>query len=85
MLEEQRVQQATTVESLQRLQRGLDDRANSLALAEENLKEKDASLDKRAADLAWQEKDLAFREEMFQRREKLLPIISSRRRRRSGR
>jgi hypothetical protein len=60
------------VESLQRLQRGLDDRASSLALAKENLKEKDASLDKRAADLAWQEKDLTFREEMFERREKLL-------------
>jgi hypothetical protein len=72
MLEEQQVQQATAVESLQRLQRGLDDRASSLALVEENLKEKDASLDKRAADLTWQEKDLTFREEMFERREKLL-------------
>jgi hypothetical protein len=51
---------------------GLDDRASSLALAEDNLKEKDASLDKRAADLAWQEKDLTFREEMFERREKLM-------------
>jgi hypothetical protein len=60
------------VESLQRLQRELDDRASSIALAEENLKEKDASLDKWATDLAWQEKDLAFREEMFERREKLL-------------
>jgi DNA repair exonuclease SbcCD ATPase subunit len=72
MLEEQRVHQTEAVESLQRLQRGLDDRASSLALAEENLKAKDASLDKRVADLAWQEKDLAFREEMFERREKLL-------------
>jgi hypothetical protein len=60
------------VESLQRLQWELDDKASSKALAEENLKEKDASLDKRAADLAWREKDLAFREEMFERREKLL-------------
>jgi hypothetical protein len=54
------------------VQQGLDDRASSLALAEENLKEKDASLDKRAADLAWREKDLAFREEMLERRDKLL-------------
>jgi chromosome segregation ATPase len=67
MLEEQRVQQAATVESLQRLQRGLDDRASSLALAEENLKEKDASLDKRAADLALQEKNLTFRTNLVTR------------------
>jgi hypothetical protein len=60
------------VENLRRVQQGLDDRANSLALAEENLKEKDASLDKWAADLAWREKDLAFREEMLERRDKLL-------------
>jgi DNA repair exonuclease SbcCD ATPase subunit len=60
------------MENLQRLQQELDDRTSSIALAEENLKEKDASLDKRATDLAWQEKDLAFREEMFERREKLL-------------
>jgi hypothetical protein len=60
------------VESLQRLQQELDDKASSIALAEENFKEKDASLDKRATDLAWREKDLAFREEMFERQEKLL-------------
>jgi hypothetical protein len=72
ILEEQRVQQTMAVESLQRLQRELDDKASSFALAKENLKEKDASLDKRAMDLAWREKDLAFREEMFERREKLL-------------
>jgi hypothetical protein len=60
------------VESLQRVQQGLDDRARSLALAEENLKEKDASLYKWATNLAWWEKDLVFREEMFERREKLL-------------
>jgi peptidoglycan hydrolase CwlO-like protein len=52
ILEEQRAQQTTAVESLQRLQRELDDRASSIALTEENLKEKDASLDKRATDLA---------------------------------
>jgi hypothetical protein len=46
MLEEQQDQQAAAVENLQRVQKGLDDRASSLALAEENLKEKDASLDK---------------------------------------
>jgi peptidoglycan hydrolase CwlO-like protein len=51
ILEEQRVQQTATVESLQRLQQELDDKASSIALAEENLKEKDASLDKRATDL----------------------------------
>jgi chromosome segregation ATPase len=72
MLEEQRVQKTTAVETLWRLQQGLDDRASSLALAEENLKEKDASLDKRATDLTWREKDLTFREEMFERWEKLL-------------
>jgi hypothetical protein len=54
------------------VQQGLDDRASSLALAEENLKEKDASLDKRAVDLAWRDKDLAFREKMFERWNKLL-------------
>jgi hypothetical protein len=52
ILEEQRVQQTTAVESLHRLQRELEDKASSIALAEENLKEKDASLDKRATDLA---------------------------------
>jgi hypothetical protein len=52
VVEEQRVQQTAAVESLQRLQRELDDRASIIALAEENLKEKDASLDKRATDHA---------------------------------
>jgi hypothetical protein len=54
------------------MQQGLDDRASSLALTEENLKEKDASLNKRAMDLSWREKDLAFREEMLERQDKLL-------------
>jgi hypothetical protein len=40
ILEEQRAQQTAAVESLQRLQRELDDRASSIALTEENLKEK---------------------------------------------
>jgi chromosome segregation ATPase len=52
MLEEQKDQQAASVENQRKVQQGLDDRASSLALAEENLKEKDVSLDKRAADLA---------------------------------
>jgi ActR/RegA family two-component response regulator len=70
--EEQQVQQTAAVESLQRLQWELDDKATNFALAEENLKEKEASLDKRAMDRAWREKDLVFREEMLERREKLL-------------
>jgi hypothetical protein len=60
------------VERIQKWERELGDKASSIALAEENLKEKDASLDKLAVDLAWREKDLALREEMFERREKLL-------------
>jgi uncharacterized protein (DUF3084 family) len=60
------------VERIQKWERELGDKASSIALAEKNLKEKDASLDKLAVDLAWREKDLALREEMFERREKLL-------------
>jgi hypothetical protein len=60
------------VERIQKWERELGDKASSIALAEENLKEKDASLDKLAVDLAWWEKDLALREEMFERQEKLL-------------
>jgi hypothetical protein len=60
------------VERNQKWEREVEDKASSIALAEENLKEKDASLDKRATDLAWREKDLAFREEMFERQDKLL-------------
>eukprot|EP00267_Zea_mays_P048400 XP_020400965.1 uncharacterized protein LOC109942828 [Zea mays] len=63
ILEEQRVQQTTAVESLQRLQRELDDKASSIALAEENLKEKDASLDKR---LEAEEKEQALEEPVRQ-------------------
>jgi hypothetical protein len=72
MLQEQRVEQTAAVVSLQRLQRELDDKASNIALTEENPKAKDASLEKRVTDLAWQEKDLAFREEMFERWDKLL-------------
>jgi hypothetical protein len=60
------------VERIQKWERELEDKASNIALAEENLKEKDASLDKRATDLAWREKDLAFMEEMFERWDKLL-------------
>ena len=60
------------IENIRKWEQELEDKASNIALAEENLKEKDASLDKRATDLAWREKDLAFREEMFERRDKLL-------------
>jgi DNA-binding helix-hairpin-helix protein with protein kinase domain len=63
--EEQRIQQTAVVERIQKWERELEDKARNIALAEENLKEKDASLDRREA-------DLAFREEMFERRDKLL-------------
>jgi hypothetical protein len=60
------------IEKIQKWERELEDKASNIALAEENLKEKDASQDRRETDLAWQEKDLAFREEMFERQDKLL-------------
>jgi hypothetical protein len=72
ILEEQRVQQTTTVESLQRLQRELESKARDAALAEDKLKAKGDSLDRRETDLARREKDLAFKEEMLERREKSL-------------
>jgi delta 1-pyrroline-5-carboxylate dehydrogenase len=72
ILEEQQVQQTTTVERIQKWEQELEDKANNIALDEENLKEKDASLDRREVDLAWREADLAFREEMFERQDKLL-------------
>jgi hypothetical protein len=49
------------IEKIQKWERELEDKASNIALAEENLKEKDASLDRGEADLAWREKDLAFR------------------------
>eukprot|EP00267_Zea_mays_P024180 XP_008650557.1 nucleoporin NSP1-like [Zea mays] len=64
--------ETAAVERIQKWERELEDKASNIALAEENLKEKDASLDKRATDLAWREKDLAFMEEMFERWDKLL-------------
>jgi hypothetical protein len=72
ILEEQRVQQTTAVESLQKLQRELDGKAHDAALAEEKLKAKGESLDRRETGLARREKDLAFKEEMLERQEKSL-------------
>jgi chromosome segregation ATPase len=77
--EEQRADQTTAVESLQRLQRELDGKARDTTFAEEKLKAKGESLDRREADLAGRaanltrrEKDLAFKKEMLERREKSL-------------
>jgi DNA repair exonuclease SbcCD ATPase subunit len=72
MLEKQWDEQAAAVAKLQKLQQELNNKASNIALAEEDLKEKDASLEKRATDLTWQEEDLAFREEMWERRNKML-------------
>jgi hypothetical protein len=72
MLEKQRNEQTTTEAALQKLRHELDDRASNISLAKENLKAKDASLEERATDLVRQEKDLAWREEMWERWEKLL-------------
>jgi peptidoglycan hydrolase CwlO-like protein len=52
ILEEQRIQQTAAVERIQKWEQVLEDKANNIALAEENLKEKDSSVDKRATDLA---------------------------------
>jgi peptidoglycan hydrolase CwlO-like protein len=52
ILKEQRIHQTAAVERIQKWERELEDKASNIALAEENLKEKDASLDKRATDLA---------------------------------
>jgi DNA repair exonuclease SbcCD ATPase subunit len=72
MLEKQQDEQTATEAALQKLQQELDDRASNISLAEENLKAKDASLEEWATNLTRQEKDLAWREEMWERREKLL-------------
>jgi hypothetical protein len=69
-LEAQRAQQA--MERLQKRQPKLEGKASDVALAEENLKEKELSLDRRETDLARRETDLAFREEMLTRRGELL-------------
>jgi uncharacterized protein (DUF3084 family) len=72
MLGKQRDEQTANEAALQKLQQELDDRASNISLVEENLKAKDASLEERATDLVRQEKDLAWREEMWERWEKLL-------------
>jgi hypothetical protein len=79
ILEEEQIQQTTTVERLQKLQQELKGKASDAALAEEKLKVKGESLDRRETDLARREmdlarrkKDLAFREEMLTRRGELL-------------
>jgi ribonucrease Y len=72
ILEEQRIQQTTAVERLQKLQQELDGKASAAALSEEKLKAKEQSLERRETDLARREKDLAFREEMLTRRGEML-------------
>ena len=64
-LEAQRAQQVKAVERLQKWQQELEGKASDVALAEENLKEKELSLDRRETDLARRAIDLAFREEML--------------------
>jgi hypothetical protein len=71
-LEAQWAQQVKAVERLQKWQQELEGKASDVALAEENLKEKELSLDRRETDLARRETDLAFREEMLTRRGELL-------------
>jgi peptidoglycan hydrolase CwlO-like protein len=51
-LEAQRVQQVEAIEKIKKWEREHEDKASNIALAEENLKEKDASLDRRETDLA---------------------------------
>jgi hypothetical protein len=74
ILEEQRIQQTTTVERLQKLQQELEGKASDAAHAEERLKAKEQSLGRRETDLARRETDLSrretdriFREEMLTR------------------
>jgi peptidoglycan DL-endopeptidase RipA len=71
-LEAQRAQQVKAVERLQKWQQELEGKASEVALAEENLKEKELSLDRRETDLARRETDLTFREEMLTRRGEVL-------------
>jgi uncharacterized protein (DUF3084 family) len=71
-LEAQWAQQVKVVERLQKWQQELEGKASDVALAEENLKEKELSLDRRETDLARRETYLTFREEMLVRRSKLL-------------
>jgi chromosome segregation ATPase len=79
ILEEQRIQQTTAVERLQKLQQELEGKASDAALAEEKLKAKEQSLGRwetdltmRETDLSRRETDLTFREEMLTRRGEML-------------
>jgi chromosome segregation ATPase len=72
MLEEQRDKQTAIEAALQKLQQELDDKAGKISLAEENLRAKGVFLEERASALIRQEKELAWREEMWERRDKLL-------------
>jgi peptidoglycan hydrolase CwlO-like protein len=47
ILEEQWIQQVEAIEKIKKWKRELEYKASNIALAEENLKEKDASLDRR--------------------------------------
>ena len=73
-LEAQWAQQVKAVERLHKWQQELEGKASDVALAEENLKEKELSLDRRETDLARRETDIAFREEMLVRRGELLAV-----------
>jgi hypothetical protein len=73
-LEAQWAQQVKAMERLQKWQQELESKASDVALAGENLKEKELSLDRRETDLARRETDLAFREEMLVRRGELLAV-----------
>jgi chromosome segregation ATPase len=72
MLEEQRDKQTASEAALQKLQQELDDKAGKISLVEENLRAKGVFLEERASYLIRQEKELAWREEMWERRDKLL-------------
>jgi hypothetical protein len=71
-LEAQQAQQVKVVERLQKWQQELEGKASDVALAEENLKEKELPLDRWETDLARRETNLTFREEMLVRRGELL-------------
>jgi flagellar biosynthesis GTPase FlhF len=65
ILEEQRIQQTTVVESLQKLQQEIEGKASDAALGEEKLKAEEQSLGRQETDLSRRETDLTFWEEML--------------------
>jgi uncharacterized protein (DUF3084 family) len=83
-LEAQWFKQVEAIEKIKKWERELEDKANNIALAEENLKEKDVSLDRREMDLARREMDLALGRKGLKGGRCYWPSMSSRRRRRSG-